>query len=79
MATACLLSHDLDGAAEALEPLLAQPAELRNVSLTGRLARTRTTLLSPEWARNAQARQLADTTGEWLNSSEHKRAQTGRP
>ena len=67
MATACLLNHDLDGAAQALEPLLAQPVELRNVSLTGRLARTRTVLLSPAWAKSTQARQLADTIGEWLD------------
>jgi hypothetical protein len=30
MATACLLNHDLDGGAEALNPLLAQPVEVRN-------------------------------------------------
>jgi hypothetical protein len=77
MATACMLSRDLDGGAEALEPLLAQPAELRNVSLTGRLSRTRAVLLSPAWAKNTQARQLADTIGEWLTSSERHSIRTG--
>lgn len=66
MATACLLSNDLDGCAEAITPVLAQPTALRNVSLAGRLARTRTTLLSPAWAKNSQARQLADEIGDWL-------------
>jgi transcriptional regulator with XRE-family HTH domain len=75
MATAYLLSHDLDGGAEALEPLLGQPVELRNVSLTGRLARTRTILLSPAWARSTHAGQLADAIGEWLSSSERHRVQ----
>ena len=50
-------------------PGLAQPASLRNVSLAGRLARTQTTLLSPIWARNSQARQLADEIGDWLTAS----------
>ncbi|HUZ55597.1 MAG TPA: hypothetical protein VMU94_24090 [Streptosporangiaceae bacterium] len=68
LATARLLSNDLDGSAEAIKPVLAQPASLRNVSLAGRLARTQTTLLSPAWARNAQARQLADDIGDWLTT-----------
>jgi transcriptional regulator with XRE-family HTH domain len=70
LATACLLNGDLDASAQAIKPVLAQPASVRNVSLTGRLARTRTTLLSPAWARNSQARQLADEIGEWLASGQ---------
>lgn len=66
MATACLLSDDLNGGTEAIRPVLAAPASLRNVSLTGRLTRTRTTLLSQHWARNSQARQLADQIGQLL-------------
>jgi hypothetical protein len=66
MATACFLNNDLDSGTEAIKPLLAQPASLRNVSLVGRLARTRTTLLSPAWTKNGQARQLADEIGHWL-------------
>jgi hypothetical protein len=69
LATARLLGNDLDGSAEAIMPGLAQPASLRNVSLAGRLARTQTTLLSPIWARNSQARQLADEIGDWLTAS----------
>jgi hypothetical protein len=68
LATAYLLSNDLDGSAEAIRPVLAQPASLRNVSLAGRLARTQTTLLSTAWARNSQARQLADDIGDWLTT-----------
>src|SRR6266704_2552561 len=60
LATACLLNGDLDSSTEALNPLLTRPASVRNVSLVGRLARTRTTLLSPAWAKNSQARRLAD-------------------
>src|SRR5216683_6663707 len=66
MATACFLNNDPDSGTEAIKPLLAQPTSLRNVSLVGRLARTRTTLLSPAWAKNSQARQLADDIGQWL-------------
>lgn len=66
MATACFLNNDLDSGAEAIKPLLTQPASLRNVSLVGRLARTRQTLLSPTLAKNGQARQLADEIGHWL-------------
>jgi hypothetical protein len=69
LATARLVSNDLDGSAEAIKPVLARPASLRNVSLAGRLARTQTALLSPAWARNAQARQLADDIGDWLTTS----------
>jgi hypothetical protein len=69
LATARLLSNDLDGSADAIKPVLAQPASLRNVSLAGRLARTQTALLSPPWARNTQARQLADDIGDWLTTS----------
>jgi hypothetical protein len=78
LATACLLDRNLDAAAEALEPLLAQPIGLRNVSLTGRLARTRTILLASAWAKNTQAHQLADTIGEWLTRSERHRV-PGQP
>jgi len=70
LATACLLTSDLDTSAEALRPVLSQPPAVRNVSLAGRLARTRTTLLGPEWARNGQARQLADEIGQWLATGE---------
>jgi hypothetical protein len=68
MATACLLNNDLDASAEVIKPVLAQPASLRNVSLTGRLARTQTTLPTPPWAKNTQARQLADEIGQYLTA-----------
>jgi transcriptional regulator with XRE-family HTH domain len=66
MATACLLRQDLNGGAEALAPLLRQQAAVRNVSLTGRLARALATLRQPVWDKNAQARRLADDICEWL-------------
>lgn len=79
LATACLLSDDLDSATQAIQPVLAQPASLRNVSLAGRLARTRTTLLSPSWAKNGQARQLSDDIGQWLTTDHPpERAGTGQ-
>jgi hypothetical protein len=66
IATACLLNNDLDGGTEAIKPVLAQPSSLRNVSLAGRLARTRTALRSSAWAKNSQARQLAEEISNWL-------------
>jgi transcriptional regulator with XRE-family HTH domain len=66
LATACLLNGDLDSGTQAIKPVLAGAASPRNVSLTGRLARTRTALLSPPWVKNGQARQLADEIGHWL-------------
>jgi transcriptional regulator with XRE-family HTH domain len=70
MATACLLNGDLDSGAEAIRPALTQPVSPRNTSLAGRLARTRTTLLSPAWAKNDQARQLAADIGQWLTTDQ---------
>ncbi|MGH3403905.1 MAG: hypothetical protein ACRDRJ_15605 [Streptosporangiaceae bacterium] len=77
LATAYLLSSDLDGSAQTIRPVLAQPASLRNVSLAGRLARAQTTLLSPPWTRNQEAHQLADEIGEWLGQ-EPRRSASGR-
>jgi hypothetical protein len=78
LATAYLFRRDLNGSTETIRPVLAQPASLRNVSLAGRLTRAQTTLLSPAWARNPQARQLADEIGEWLLGQESPRPATGR-
>jgi transcriptional regulator with XRE-family HTH domain len=70
MATACLFKNDLDSSAEAIRPVLAQPASVRNVSLAARLARAQTILLSPAWAKDGQARQLADDIGQWLTTDQ---------
>jgi transcriptional regulator with XRE-family HTH domain len=70
LATAHLLSGDLSSAAETLSPLLCEPASLRNVSLVGRLTRTRATLCSSAWAGNKQARQLADDIGQWVTADQ---------
>jgi hypothetical protein len=69
LATACLLNNDLDASTKAITPVLTRPPSVRNVSLAGRLARTRTTLLSRTWAGNRQARQLADQIGHWLDAA----------
>jgi len=79
LATACLFNDDLDSATQSIQPVLAQPASPRNVSLAGRLARTRTTLLSPAWAKNGQARQLSDDIGQWLTTDQvRKQSGTGQ-
>ncbi|MGH3188309.1 MAG: helix-turn-helix domain-containing protein [Streptosporangiaceae bacterium] len=66
LATACLLGRERDEAEDVLHDVIAAPASLGNVSLAGRLARTRETLASPAWSRDPAARQLDDTIGEWL-------------
>jgi len=66
LATACLLNRDGDGAIEAISPVLALPASLRNVSLTGRLVRTRNTLLAQPFSNDSQVRHLADDVNDWL-------------
>ena len=66
MATACVMNHDLAGADEALRPVLAAELPLRNVSLSGRLARARAALLGPPWAGDVRARALATDIDDWL-------------
>ena len=66
LATACLLNGDLDSGTHAVKRVIAGASSPRNVSLIGRLARTRTALLAPPWVKNGQARQLADEIGQWL-------------
>jgi hypothetical protein len=66
IAAAHLHMRDKDGAAEALRPVLALPAQKRNVSLTGRLARIERLLGEPPWDRDPDARQLAERIAVWL-------------
>ena len=66
LATACLLQDECDEAGEALETVLAVPAAMRNVSLSGRMTRTRRTLHSRPWSEDTTARQLDDIIAEWL-------------
>jgi hypothetical protein len=66
LATACLLGRERGEAEEALGHVFAVPAPLRNVSLSGRLARARETLASPYWSGARAAQQLNDALGEWL-------------
>jgi hypothetical protein len=66
LATACLMQHELDESEDALGCVFAIPSPLRNVSLSGRLARTRRSLASPYWSGDPAARHLNDAIGEWL-------------
>jgi hypothetical protein len=66
MATACIIQHELDEAEEALGCVFAVPSSLRNVSLSGRLMRTRKNLASPYWSGDPIAQHLSDALGEWL-------------
>jgi tetratricopeptide (TPR) repeat protein len=67
LATACLLERERDQAEEALSRIIAAaPSRLRNVSLAGRLARTRKALAAPHWSGDPVAQHLSDAIGEWL-------------
>jgi hypothetical protein len=66
LATACLMQGERGEAEEALSHVFVVPAPLRNVSLSGRLARTRKTLASRYWAGDPVARQVNDALGAWL-------------
>lgn len=66
LATACLMQDERDEAEAALQIVLAVPAAMRNVSVAGRLTRTRRILHSRPWADDTTARQLDDAIGEWL-------------
>ena len=78
MAAAHLLSHDRDGAEDAIQQVLALPADMRNISLSGRMARVRDVLLAPQWAGDAQAQQLAESITAWLAEHPPDFAHTGR-
>ena len=66
LASACLLGHERDEAEEALGHVFTVPSPLRNASLSGRLARTRKTLTSPDWSEDRAARRLDGALGDWL-------------
>ena len=66
LATACLFSHERDQAEEALRSVIAAaPSSLANVSLSGRLARTRKVLASGYWSKDPVAQQLSEMISEW--------------
>jgi hypothetical protein len=65
LATACLILRELDEAEAALGHVFAIPSSLRNVSLSGRLERTRKHLASPCWTGDPAARQLRDALADW--------------
>jgi hypothetical protein len=68
LASACLLGRERDEAEEALGHVFAVPSPLRNVSLSGRLARARKILASPYWSGDPSARQLSDALAGWLTA-----------
>jgi hypothetical protein len=63
LASALLMDGDLDAAEDALKLVTATPA-LKNVSLSGRLARTGAVLASPRWAADPAARRLSSAIAE---------------
>jgi hypothetical protein len=65
LATGCLILRELDEAEAALGHVLAVTSSLRNVSLSGRLERTRQHLASPSWSGDPAARHLRDALGDW--------------
>lgn len=66
LATACLFSHERDQAEETLRTVVAAaPSSLANVSLSGRLARTRRVLASAYWSKDRAAQQLGEMISEW--------------
>jgi hypothetical protein len=65
LAAACLILRELDEAEAVLGHVLAVTPSLRNVSLSGRLERTRKHLASPCWSGDPAARQLRDALGDW--------------
>jgi len=66
LATACLFNHERDQAEEALRSVIAAaPSSLTNVSLSGRLARTRKVLASGCWSKDPVAQQLSEMISEW--------------
>ena len=66
LATACLVQGERDQAEDILGTVFAVPSPLRNVSLLGRLERTRKVLVSPSWAEDGTARKLSDSISELL-------------
>lgn len=63
LATACLVAHERDQAEEVLREVIAVPSALVNVSIAGRLVRTRETLAAAYWSRDPVARELRDALG----------------
>jgi hypothetical protein len=59
------MQHELDEAEDTLGCVFAIPS-LRNVSLSGRLARTRRSLAFPYWSGDPAAQHLNEALGEWL-------------
>lgn len=66
LATGCLLQRELDEAADVLGEVLTVHTPLENVSLSGRLARSRKVLAAPDWTSEPAARRLDDAISEWL-------------
>ena len=66
LATGCLFQRELDEAEDVLGQVLTVHTPLANVSLSGRLARSRQVLAAPELASDPAARRLDEAIGDWV-------------
>jgi hypothetical protein len=69
IASARLLSRDLDGASDSLRPVLGLDPAMRNTALIGRLKSVRVMLGTPTWARVSAARDLAEVIDQWTSDT----------
>lgn len=69
IASARLLSRDLDGASDSLRPVLALNPAMRNTALIGRLKSTREILGTPIWAQVSGARDLTEGIDQWTSNT----------
>jgi hypothetical protein len=67
LASARLVSRDRDGVQDIIEHVLAVPPSLRNVSLSGRLARLRTMLAAEPWSDDPPAQRLSEAIAAWMS------------
>jgi hypothetical protein len=67
LASARLVSRDRDGVQDIIEHVLAVPPSLRNVSLSGRLARLRTMLDAEPWSDDPPAQRLSEAIAAWMS------------
>jgi hypothetical protein len=69
VASARLLTGNRDGAEELLREVLALQPRMRNVSLSGRMAKVRKILLTPCWQGDQTAASMAEAIGAWLSET----------
>lgn len=72
LAAARLIGGDLDGARDALLPVLGTPSALRVEGLTRRVQRVATILAAPAYRDSRPARQLSGAIGEFTSGALHR-------